>query len=269
MNAFVAHWQRVLARRMRNRACAAMLFLGFSSGLPFPLVLTTLSARLRSGRNRPHDTSAIFSLVGLAYSLKFFWSPIVDRLRLPMLGTARPPAQLDAARANRYRDWSGRTRVHRPGEQSRLPSPGSPCSQPSVRRHRTSPWMPGASKSSPLEWQGSMAAAYQIGYQMALIAGGAGALFAASGYGWTMLIFMACAAGVGIATTFADRRARSDHRPCNARAGSARCRFPRTRGTLAVGTPARGRLADRRRCLPDRRFLSRATAGVSRCRFSR
>ena len=43
-----------------------MLFLGFSSGLPFPLVLTTLSARLRlSGIDR--TTIGLFSLVGLAY----------------------------------------------------------------------------------------------------------------------------------------------------------------------------------------------------------
>src|SRR5262245_53777229 len=61
-----------------------MLFLGFSAGLAFPLVLTTLSARLRqAGIDR--TTIGYFSLVGLAYSLKFFWSPAVDRLRLPFL----------------------------------------------------------------------------------------------------------------------------------------------------------------------------------------
>ncbi len=62
----------------------AMLLLGFAAGLPFPLVLTTLSARLRqSGIDR--TTIGYFSLVGLAYSLKFCWSPIVDRLGLPLL----------------------------------------------------------------------------------------------------------------------------------------------------------------------------------------
>ena len=62
-----------------------MLFLGFASGLPFPMVLTTLSARLRlSGIDR--TTIGLFSLVGLAYSMKFLWSPIVDRLRLPLFG---------------------------------------------------------------------------------------------------------------------------------------------------------------------------------------
>src|SRR4249919_4208763 len=62
-----------------------MLILGFASGLPFPLVLTTLSARLRvAGIDR--TTIGLFSLVGLAYSLKFVWSPVVDRYRLPVLG---------------------------------------------------------------------------------------------------------------------------------------------------------------------------------------
>jgi PAT family beta-lactamase induction signal transducer AmpG len=61
-----------------------MLLLGFSSGLVFPLVLTTLSARLRqAGIDR--TTIGLFSLVGLMFSLKFFWSPIVDRLQLPFL----------------------------------------------------------------------------------------------------------------------------------------------------------------------------------------
>jgi hypothetical protein len=67
-----------------NPKVRAMLFLGFSSGLPFALVLTTLSARLRqAGIDR--TTIGYFSLVGLAYSLKYFWAPVVDRLPLPLL----------------------------------------------------------------------------------------------------------------------------------------------------------------------------------------
>ena len=78
------NWQQALAVYAHPRVCA-MLFLGFSAGLPFPLVLTTLSARLRqAGIDR--TTIGYFSLVGLAYSLKYFWSPIVDRVRLPVLG---------------------------------------------------------------------------------------------------------------------------------------------------------------------------------------
>src|SRR5581483_6664051 len=76
-------WRNALAAYTHPRVLA-MLLLGFSAGLPFPLVLTTLSARLRqAGIDR--TTIGFFSLVGLAYSLKYFWAPIVDRLPLPLL----------------------------------------------------------------------------------------------------------------------------------------------------------------------------------------
>src|SRR5882672_3858032 len=76
-------WRDALAAYAHPRV-RAMLFLAFSAGLTFPLVLTTLSLRLReSGIDR--TTIGLFSLVGLAYSLKFFWSPVVDRLNLPLL----------------------------------------------------------------------------------------------------------------------------------------------------------------------------------------
>ncbi len=57
-----------------------MLFLGFSSGLPFMLVFSTLSAWLReSGIDRA--TIGMLSWVGIIYSIKFFWAPVVDRLQ--------------------------------------------------------------------------------------------------------------------------------------------------------------------------------------------
>ena len=61
----------------------AMLFLGFSAGLPFMLVFSTLSAWLREvGVERA--TIGMLSWVGIIYSIKFFWAPVVDRLRLPL-----------------------------------------------------------------------------------------------------------------------------------------------------------------------------------------
>jgi MFS transporter, PAT family, beta-lactamase induction signal transducer AmpG len=63
----------------------SMLALGFSSGLPFMLIYSTLSAWLRQ-RGIERGTISTFSLVGLAYSFKFVWSPVVDRLPLPLIG---------------------------------------------------------------------------------------------------------------------------------------------------------------------------------------
>ena len=62
----------------------AMLVLGFASGLPLMMVFSKLSFWLREvGIDRA--TIGGFYSVSLAYSLKFLWAPVVDRLRLPGL----------------------------------------------------------------------------------------------------------------------------------------------------------------------------------------
>ncbi|MDH3895278.1 MAG: AmpG family muropeptide MFS transporter, partial [Chromatiales bacterium] len=67
----------------RHRRVLAMLFLGFSAGLPFPLVFSTMSAWLRDyGIDKA--TIGFFAWVGLMYSIKVLWAPLVDRVRLPL-----------------------------------------------------------------------------------------------------------------------------------------------------------------------------------------
>src|SRR5205085_2206278 len=61
-----------------------MLAFGFSSGLPFSLLVGTLTAWLGEVGVKL-ATIGIFSWIGLAYSFKFLWSPVVDRLQLPGL----------------------------------------------------------------------------------------------------------------------------------------------------------------------------------------
>jgi MFS transporter, PAT family, beta-lactamase induction signal transducer AmpG len=64
---------------------STILMLGFASGLPLYLTSRTLQAWMTvAGVNL--TAIGIFSLVGLPYSLKFLWSPIVDRFSLPFLG---------------------------------------------------------------------------------------------------------------------------------------------------------------------------------------
>src|SRR5690606_3163790 len=59
--------------------------LGFSAGLPFLLVFSTLTAWLRDvGVER--SAIGFFAWVGITYSIKVFWSPVVDRLSVPWLG---------------------------------------------------------------------------------------------------------------------------------------------------------------------------------------
>ena len=61
-----------------------MLFLGFSAGLPFLLVFSTLNARL-ADVGVETATIGFFSWLGITYSIKVFWAPVVDRLKLPVL----------------------------------------------------------------------------------------------------------------------------------------------------------------------------------------
>ncbi len=80
----------------RNRRIAVMVLLGFSSGLPLPLTVGTLQAWMAVA-GVDLRTIGIFSLVGLPYTLKFLWSPFMDRFVPPWLGRRRGwiiPAQL-------------------------------------------------------------------------------------------------------------------------------------------------------------------------------
>ena len=133
-------------RAYRHPRVLAMLFLGFSAGLPFMLVFSTLSAWLReAGIERA--TIGMLSWVGIIYSIKFFWAPVVDRLQLPVLGRL----------LGRRRSWMLLAQVgiavglvehgaHRSGRAPRHASPRSRCWWRSRPRRRTSPWMPGASR---------------------------------------------------------------------------------------------------------------------------
>ena len=76
-------WQ-VAVRVYLEPASLRMLSLGFSAGLPLLLVLGTLSFWLReAGIDR--TTIGHLSWVGLAYGFKWAWSPLVDRLPIPLL----------------------------------------------------------------------------------------------------------------------------------------------------------------------------------------
>lgn len=71
-----------------NRRVVAVLFLGFSSGLPLALSGGTLQAWL-TVEGVDIKTIGLFSLVGLPYTLKFLWSPMMDRFVIPLFGRRR------------------------------------------------------------------------------------------------------------------------------------------------------------------------------------
>lgn len=61
-----------------------ILFLGFSSGLPLALSGSTLAIRM-TDVGVDLGTIGLFSLVGLPYTIKFLWAPLVDAIRIPIL----------------------------------------------------------------------------------------------------------------------------------------------------------------------------------------
>jgi len=76
------------AQILGNKRIALMLPLGFASGLPLALTSGTLQAWLTVA-GVDLKTIGIFTLVGLPYSLKFLWAPVMDRITLPWLGRRR------------------------------------------------------------------------------------------------------------------------------------------------------------------------------------
>lgn len=75
---------RLFARALKTRKSASMLAFGFSSGLPFALLIGTLTAWLGEVGAKM-ATIGVFSWIGLSYAFKFLWSPAVDRVSLPVL----------------------------------------------------------------------------------------------------------------------------------------------------------------------------------------
>ena len=75
---------KLLKAALATRKSATMLAFGFSSGLPFALLIGTLTAWLGEVGVKL-ATIGIFSWIGLAYSFKFLWSPVVDRFQIPGL----------------------------------------------------------------------------------------------------------------------------------------------------------------------------------------
>jgi MFS transporter, PAT family, beta-lactamase induction signal transducer AmpG len=185
----------------RQPEVAAILFLGFSAGLPFLLVFSTLSAWLaQAGIER--GTIGLLSWVGITYSIKFLWAPVVDRLPLPGLTAwlGRRRSWMLLAQLGLMAGLSG-IALNDPAANlaaivgcALLVAFSSATQDISIDAWRI--------ESAPPERQGAMAAAYQLGYRFGLLAAGTGALVVASEFNWTTsYLTMAALVGIGITTT--------------------------------------------------------------------
>ena len=178
-----------------------IFFLGFSSGLPFPLVYATLSVWLAEAGVRL-STLSTFAWLGFAYSLKFVWAPLVDSLRLPLLTRI----------LGRRRGWMLLAQVS--VGLSLLVLSGIDPKQHIEAFALVAFAVAFSSATQDIvidayriecaesRMQGVLAAAYQYGYRVAVLVSAAGALALAEFASWTeTYMAMAGCMVVGILTT--------------------------------------------------------------------
>lgn len=192
-------WKESILVYLKPRV-VGMLFLGFSAGLPFLLVFSTLGAWLHT-YDVTRTAIGMFAWVGLLYSIKFCWAPLVDRLRLPILTRV----------LGRRRSW---ILVSQMGiVLGLLGMAGLDPSQSLMTVALLAVVVAFCSATQDIaidayrieaaeaEAQGAMAATYQLGYRIALLVSGAGALYLADFFSWGIAYFlMAVCMSVGLIT---------------------------------------------------------------------
>ncbi len=197
-------WYASLAVYARPRLLA-VLFMGFSSGLPLPLTFGTLSFWLaESGVSR--EAIGAFSLVGTAYSIKFLWAPAIDRLGLG------PWTRI----FGRRRGWALAIQMALAGAILFLGSTDPRIDPALTALAAVIVAVLSASQDIVIdayriellkpEEQGAGAAATQFGYRFGMMASSAGALYAAEFGGWsTSFAIMAALMGIGALTVLFTR----------------------------------------------------------------
>ena len=192
-------------------ATLRMALLGFAAGLPYLLLFGTLSFWLREA-GIDKSTIGHLSWVGLMFAFKWVWAPLVDKMRLPVLGRL----------FGQRRSWLLLAQVVVIGALI-----GMALNDPKLNLNLTV-WfaltlaLASATQdialdafrieSAPSSEQAALAATYQGGYRLAMIWAGAGALWLAaraqdpqvssydpSAWRWAYLI-MAASMGVGLVT---------------------------------------------------------------------
>ncbi|WP_444924414.1 AmpG family muropeptide MFS transporter [Microbulbifer sp. DLAB2-AF] len=192
-------WGQALGAYLKPRVLT-MFFLGFSAGLPLLLVFSTLTAWLRDfGVSR--TAIGFFAWVGITFSIKVLWAPIIDQLRLPFF----------TDKLGKRRGWMLVSQV---GIAIGLVGMASVNPQQSLMEVALlALWVAFCSASQDVaidayrieamdeDYQGAMAANYVFGYRVAMLIAGAGALFIADAFSWSgAYLVMAALMGVGVIT---------------------------------------------------------------------
>ncbi|HWH60236.1 MAG TPA: MFS transporter [Terriglobales bacterium] len=189
----------------------AMLLLGFSSGLPFLLVANTFGYWLRD-EHTSLTAIGFLSWVGIAYSLKFLWAPVIDRVDLPLF-----------KRLGHRRGWMMFSQIvvglalcamGGVGTQAGLGRLGAlalvVAFAAATQDIVIDAWR--IESADDGEEQGLLASAYQFSYRLAILATDSLILIVAAAVGWRMSygIYGACMAIGIMATWFAKEPERAD-----------------------------------------------------------
>lgn len=188
------NWRHALAAYTQPRVLQ-VLALGFSSGLPFLLTYSTLSAWLSTVGIR-RAAIGTFALVGTPYAFKFLWAPLIDRVP--------PPVPL-----GRRRGWGITIQILLIGailglglcnpKQNLLLMAGLAVVVAFLSASQDIVIDAWRVESLTMDQQAPGAAMIQSGYRIAMLVSGAGGLWIASYAGWfAAYATMAALLGVGI-----------------------------------------------------------------------
>jgi PAT family beta-lactamase induction signal transducer AmpG len=172
-------------KSLRDRRVLVMLFLGAAAGLPYFLIFDTLSAWLRQSDLSLQDIT-VFALATLSYALKFVWAPLVDRVKIPILHGL----------LGQRRSWMALMQVLIVVGLWLIAGSDPALNLGQVAMLAAMVGLFGATQDIAIDaWRievvdeslyGTMAAAYQWGYRLAMITAGALPLVLADRYGWNL-----------------------------------------------------------------------------------
>src|SRR3954447_3866579 len=201
---------KLLKAALSTRKAAVMLAFGFSSGLPFALLIGTLNAWLGDAKINL-ATIGVLSWIGLGYAFKFLWSPLVDQLKLPLLGElGRRKSWIVLCQAFLILSFVGLGATN-PASNigwfaifAVIGAFASATQDIAVDAWRIDV----ADERTPVEL---LSAVYQFGYRTASIVGGAFALFLAARMAWGTVYFVM--AGLVLVMLFVALTAPDTQRP--------------------------------------------------------
>jgi len=174
---------------LATRKSSMMLAFGFSSGLPFALLIGTLNAWLGEAKINL-ATIGVLSWIGLSYSFKFLWSPVVDRMKLPGLERiGRRKSWILLCQGIMILSFAGlaatnpATNIGTFAIFAVLAALGSATQDVAIDAWRIDV----ADETTPVEL---LSAIYQFGYRIASIVGGAIALVLAARMSWSLVYLL-------------------------------------------------------------------------------